>query len=108
LIHSAEWEESQKISPYFSIKKIRADLITDHFEGIYDLVYFDAFGPDKQPEMWGRDIFGKISSLMAQNGILVTYSAKGEVKRNLKANGFDVSFLPGPPGKREIIRAIKI
>ena len=108
LIHSAEWESSQEISAYFSIKKIRADLINAHFEGIYDLVYFDAFRPDKQPEMWGMDIFAKISSLMSKNGILVTYSAKGEVKRNLRANGFEVSFLPGPPGKREIIRAIKM
>ncbi len=108
LIHSAEWESNQEILPNFSIKKIIADLTNAHFEGIYDLVYFDAFGPEKQPEMWSRDVFGMISSLMAKNGILVTYSAKGEVKRNLRANGFEVSFLPGPPGKREIIRAIKI
>ena len=108
LIHSAHWEATQEISPTFSIKKINADLTKAHFDGSYDLVYFDAFGPDKQPEMWNRDIFGMISSLMAKNGILVTYSAKGEVKRNLRANGFEVSFLPGPPGKREIIRAIKI
>jgi hypothetical protein len=108
LIHSAKWDTPQEISPYFSIKKIRADLINANFEGIYDLVYFDAFGPEKQPEMWGREIFAKISSLMSKNGILVTYSAKGEVKRILRANGFEVSFLPGPQGKREIIRAIKM
>jgi tRNA U34 5-methylaminomethyl-2-thiouridine-forming methyltransferase MnmC len=75
---------------------------------MYDLIYFDAFGPDKQPEMWTSDKFSVISSVTNRNGILVTYSAKGEVKRSLKACGFDVTLLPGPPGKRQMIRAVKI
>ena len=76
--------------------------------GSYDLIYFDAFGPDKQPEMWTTEIFERIASVTKKNGILVTYSAKGEVKRTLKACGFDVTLLPGPPGKRQMIRAVKI
>ena len=73
-----------------------------------DLVYFDAFSPDKQPSMWTREIFGRIASAMRSGGILVTYSAKGDVKRNLRYIGFDVKLLPGPPGKREMISAKKI
>ena len=76
--------------------------------GNYDLIYFDAFGPDKQPDMWSDDVFSKISSVTEKEGIFVTYSAKGEIKRRLKANGFEVSLLPGPPGKRQMIRAVKI
>jgi tRNA U34 5-methylaminomethyl-2-thiouridine-forming methyltransferase MnmC len=76
--------------------------------GSYDLIYFDAFGPDKQPEMWTSQIFAGIAAATRKKGILVTYSSKGEVRRNLMSNGFDVSLIPGPPGKRQIIRAIKI
>ena len=76
--------------------------------GNYDLIYFDAFGPDKQPEMWTKEMFAGIASVTNKNGILVTYSAKGEVKRSLIACGFDVTLLPGPPGKRQMIRAVKI
>lgn len=107
-IHSADWNAEVKICDNFTITKIRADLKTDIVPGAYNLIYFDAFGPDKQPEMWTKDVFEKISSVTKVGGILVTYSAKGEVKRTLQACGFEVFLLPGPPGKRQIIRAIKI
>ena len=107
-IHASKWNISQNICSHFKLKKINADIITTNFSGFYDLIYFDAFGPDKQPEMWSRKIFEMVSEITARGGILVTYSAKGEVKRNLKAFGFDVTLLPGPPGKRQIIRAVKI
>ena len=74
----------------------------------FDLVYFDAFGPDVQPEMWTEEIFIKIAAGMKPGGILVTYSTKGTVKRNLKAAGFSIEKLPGPPGKREMLRAVRI
>jgi tRNA U34 5-methylaminomethyl-2-thiouridine-forming methyltransferase MnmC len=106
-IHAAEWNSMINICPNFNIKKIRTDLTEKKPEGIFDLVYFDAFGPDKQPEMWTPEIFRSIADVTRRNGILVTYSAKGEVKRNLKAVGFDVELLPGPPGKRQMIRAVK-
>ena len=106
-IHYSEWGSYQKISDYFSLKKVNCDIINDRLEGRFDLVYFDAFGPDKQPEMWTFSVFKKIFDVTSDNGILVTYSAKGEVKRTLKACGFNISLLPGPIGKRQMIRAIR-
>jgi tRNA U34 5-methylaminomethyl-2-thiouridine-forming methyltransferase MnmC len=108
LIHSSPWNTSVTICRNFKLKKIETDFTKGKLSGRYDLIYFDAFGPDKQPEMWTRELFSEISAVTVENGILVTYSAKGEVKRNLKACGFDVTLLPGPPGKRQMIRAIKI
>ena len=70
-------------------------------------MYFDAFGPRAQPEMWDKSNFEKIYAAMKQDGTLVTYCAKGEVRRNLQAVGFFVERLPGPPGKREMLRATK-
>jgi tRNA U34 5-methylaminomethyl-2-thiouridine-forming methyltransferase MnmC len=92
----------------FSIMKVHADLISDDLHGTYNLVYFDAFGPDKQPEIWTVDVFRKISDIVSPKGVFVTYSSKGDVKRNLRQFGFEVTLLPGPPGKRHIIRAVKI
>jgi tRNA U34 5-methylaminomethyl-2-thiouridine-forming methyltransferase MnmC len=106
-IHNSEWGKFTEISPNFSLKKIRCDLIEDQIEGKYDLIYFDAFGPDKQPDIWTPGVFKKIADITSENGIFVTYSAKGNVKRLLKANGFKIEMLPGPPGKREMIRAIR-
>jgi tRNA U34 5-methylaminomethyl-2-thiouridine-forming methyltransferase MnmC len=74
----------------------------------FDLIYFDAFGPALQPEMWTPEIFKKMFDLLKHGGLLVTYCAKGAVKRNLKSVGFTLESLPGPPGKREVTRAIKM
>jgi tRNA U34 5-methylaminomethyl-2-thiouridine-forming methyltransferase MnmC len=106
-IHLAEWDQTVNICRNFTLKKLKANLIECALSGNFDLIYFDAFGPDKQPEMWTREILEKISSVTNKGGILVTYSAKGEVKRNLRSAGFHVDLLPGPPGKRQMIRAIK-
>jgi len=108
LIHSAPWNIRVKICNNFFLKKLEIDCTVDPLSGKYDLIYFDAFGPDKQPEMWTREIFEEIAAVTNKNGVFVTYSAKGEVKRNLTACGFKVTLLPGPPGKRQIIRAVKI
>jgi tRNA U34 5-methylaminomethyl-2-thiouridine-forming methyltransferase MnmC len=108
LIHSSPWELKNAILTNFNLTKLRSDFTVKKPEGLYDLIYFDAFGPDKQPEMWTSDIFDSISNVTRKDGILVTYSAKGAVKRSLKACGFEVSLLPGPPGKRQMIRAVKI
>jgi tRNA U34 5-methylaminomethyl-2-thiouridine-forming methyltransferase MnmC len=108
LIHSSPWGEMQCICNKFSLLKLEIDLADFIPAYPIDLVYFDAFGPDKQSSMWTRDIFERISSATRSGGILVTYSSKGEVKRNLRAVGFDVKLLPGPPGKREMISAKKI
>jgi tRNA U34 5-methylaminomethyl-2-thiouridine-forming methyltransferase MnmC len=107
-IQSSPWDQMNCICNNFNLNKIKGDL--SDFIPVYpiDLVYYDAFGPDKQPSMWTRAIFEKIASAMRTGGILVTYSSKGEVKRNLRSVGFDVKLLPGPPGKREMISAKKI
>jgi tRNA U34 5-methylaminomethyl-2-thiouridine-forming methyltransferase MnmC len=107
-IHSAPWNEWTEITDNFRLLKIKGDMTEYKLSGNYDLIYFDAFGPDKQPEMWTKKIFSSIARATVKGGVLVTYSAKGEVKRNLIACGFEVSLLPGPPGKRQIIRAVKI
>lgn len=107
-IHNSKWGSFEKITGYFYLKKIKCDLVRDHIEGKFDLIYFDAFGPDKQPDIWTDRVFEKISEITVSGGIFVTYSAKGGVKRLLKSNGFKVAMLPGPPGKREMIRAIKL
>lgn len=107
-IHSAEWDREQEICNNFILKKIYGDLTCDSLTGRFDLIFFDAFGPDKQPEMWTPVIFNKLTSVMVQGGIFVTYSAKGDVKRSLRANGCKVTLLPGPPGKRHMIRAVKL
>jgi tRNA U34 5-methylaminomethyl-2-thiouridine-forming methyltransferase MnmC len=106
-IHLSPWNISVKICKNFSLEKVIGDFTVETLSGKYDLIYFDAFGPDKQPEMWTREMFEGIAAVTNKNGILVTYSAKGEVKRNLIACGFDVTLIPGPPGKRQIIRAVK-
>jgi tRNA U34 5-methylaminomethyl-2-thiouridine-forming methyltransferase MnmC len=106
-IHGAKWGSFEKITQYFYLKKIKCDLVSDKIDGKYDLIYFDAFGPDKQPDIWTGSVLGKISEIALPGGVFVTYSARGELKRQLMSNGFKVEKLPGPPGKREMIRAIK-
>lgn len=106
-IHSAPWDERFEIVKYFNIRKIRGDILTFRTDTLYDLIYFDAFGPDKQPELWSHEVFSSIASFTKAGGILVTYSAKGAVRRTLRDCGFEPVLLPGPPGKRQIIRAVK-
>jgi tRNA U34 5-methylaminomethyl-2-thiouridine-forming methyltransferase MnmC len=108
LIHSVPWNQYIKIHENFYLEKIENDFTKIHLNGKFDLIYFDAFGPDKQPEMWTREMFTGIAAVTNKDGILVTYSAKGEVKRSLRASGFEVTLIPGPPGKRQMIRAVKI
>lgn len=107
-IHSCPWNMEVQLSDTFHLNKIHASLL-DYQPGKeeFDLVYFDAFGPDVQPEMWSEEVFKKMAFALKTNGILVTYSTKGTVKRNLKSAGFSIEKLAGPKGKREILRAVK-
>ena len=107
LIHASEWGKKGIIGYNFEIIKVKGDIVKDPILGRYGLIYFDAFGPDKQPEMWTTEVLGKIARITVKDGIFVTYSSKGDVKRRLRECGFRVSLLPGPPGKRHIIRAVK-
>lgn len=107
-IHQAAWNKEVLLSPHFSLHKIEGDFTQYSFLGKYDLIYFDAFAPEKQPEMWEQPLFDMLYELLNPGGILTTYCAKGVVRRMLQAAGFTVERLAGPPGgKREILRATK-
>lgn len=106
-IHEAPWNLLTEITRGFNLLKWEADLLTIEFTSSYDIVFFDAFAPDIQPEMWSEVVFKKIYNAMNTNGILTTYSAKGVVRRTLQKVGFNVERIPGPPHKREMLRAIK-
>ena len=107
-MHVVNWDSDEVISPNFTLRKILQKLEEFAFEAEeYDLIYFDAFGPRTQDDMWQLAHFKKLFGALKPNGILVTYCAKGQVKRDLKAAGFEIEALPGPPGKREMTRALK-
>ncbi len=106
-LHSSEWQKDVTISEHFKLNKINNTLQDVQLTRAFDLIYFDAFGPRVQPDMWEDELFSKIFSATTTNGCLVTYCAKGEVKRSLKRIGFKVETLPGPPRKREMVRGIK-
>ncbi len=108
-LHDSDWGLPVRVSTYFTLLKIKSKLENSELsENFYDLIYFDAFAPEIQPELWTIQIFKKIYAALKYNGVLVTYSAKGEVRRNLQVAGFSVERIPGPAGKREMIRAIKV
>lgn len=107
-IHDAAWNCKIKLSPNFIFEKMKDTIenveLPEHY---FNLVYFDAFGPDVQPEIWTEKIFKNIYDSMESGGVLLTYSVKGIVKRALKSTGFTIEKLPGPIGKREFLRASK-
>ncbi len=107
-MHVSNWEEKHVLSADFSLTKRK-----QFFEEIddaekFDLIYFDAFGYRVQPELWSTEIFRKMYTALKPNGILVTYAARGVVKRSMIEVGFTVEKLAGPPGKREMFRARKV
>lgn len=107
-IHQAPWEKGTNLSPWFTLHKIEGDFTRHTFQKGYDIIYFDAFAPEKQPEMWEQSLFNTLYNVLNKGGILTTYCAKGVVRRMLQTAGFTVERLPGPPGgKREILRATK-
>lgn len=106
-MHNCPWEEEVAITPLFTLAKRHAQLQDQSFEPLFDLVFYDAFAPGAQPELWTLDALSIVCAALKPGGILVTYCAKGEVKRHFKALGLKVESLPGPPGKREMIRAVK-
>ena len=106
-IYTAEWEADKVITPFFSLRKCNMRIEDVQFFHQFDLIYFDAFAPSAQPELWTKSIFDSMYTALKPAGVLVTYCAKGEVKRIMKSAGFTVERLPGPIGKREMTRAIK-
>jgi len=107
-LHKTEWDREVKITSNFTLSKLQGDLREFNSPTIYDLIYFDAFAPDIQPELWTQDIFNKLYKHLRPDAILTTYSTKGVIKRAMRSAGFEVKRLPGPPGKRQMLRAKKI
>jgi tRNA U34 5-methylaminomethyl-2-thiouridine-forming methyltransferase MnmC len=120
-LHEMDWDvDLQCVTENFAIRKCKSDIVewlnsqqstvdgqqlVDN--GLYDVVYFDAFSPDAQPELWSEEVFRNVYALMKEGGVLMTYCAKGDVRRAMLAAGFGVEKLQGPPGKRHILRARK-
>jgi len=107
-LHTIPWKAFQDISKGCRLKKIKGMFSDISFDNLFDIVYYDAFGPRVQPELWTEQIFLSLYKALKPEGVLVTYSAKGSVRRAMQTVGFEVTRLPGPPGKREMLRAEKI
>jgi tRNA U34 5-methylaminomethyl-2-thiouridine-forming methyltransferase MnmC len=107
-IHLAKWNEWTALSNAFRLLKHKGDILTEKIsaQSQFDLVYYDAFAPAKQPDMWSLEVLRKVTDSLSDGGVFVTYCAKGQVKRDLKSLGLTVETLTGPPGKKEMIRAV--
>jgi tRNA U34 5-methylaminomethyl-2-thiouridine-forming methyltransferase MnmC len=118
LIHQLPWNEPTMLREGFTVLKLHSKLknvfspviplINQSADNPFTLIYFDAFAPEVQPSLWTEEVFQSLYHQMAVGGILVTYCAKGSVRRALKAAGFTIEKLAGPPGKREMTRAVKV
>lgn len=106
-IHESNWNKTIQITPTFTLTKYLQRLEDFSSTELYDVIYFDAFAPNTQQELWETPIFKSMFDLLQEGGLLTTYCAKGSVKRSLKAVGFEVEAMPGPPGKREMTVAFK-
>ncbi|MDO7171475.1 tRNA (5-methylaminomethyl-2-thiouridine)(34)-methyltransferase MnmD [Mariniflexile sp. AS56] len=107
MMHTVSWEEKHAVSNGFSLTKQNRFFSEIADKDLYNLIYFDAFGARVQPELWTETIFQKMYEALKEHGVLVTYAAKGSVRRAMQGVGFKVERLPGPPGKREMLRATK-
>lgn len=107
-IHELDWEKSHALNDRFRLTKMNMRIEDIDFKNQFDIIYFDAFGPGSQPELWEESILQKMYDALKIDGVLTTYCAKGSVKRGLKKVGFTIESLPGPPGKREMTRAVKL
>lgn len=109
-LHAAPWGFPSEVAPGFFLTKYRDSLLEFDFSPyleFFDVIYFDAFAPQAQPELWTEEVMGRMYGILKPGGCLVTYSAKGVVKRALRAAGFEVARLPGALGKRHMVRAVK-
>ena len=106
-LHQAPWEQPVSINEFFTLHKTKQSLLDLSLNTSFDVIYFDAFAPNDQPELWTEALFTNLFNHLNPNGVLVTYSSKGTVRRAMQAAGFTVSKIPGPIGKAEIVRATK-
>ncbi|WP_452228914.1 MULTISPECIES: tRNA (5-methylaminomethyl-2-thiouridine)(34)-methyltransferase MnmD [unclassified Lacinutrix] len=107
-LHEVPWETEAQITSNFHLIKEQKDFSEINEKEAFNIIYFDAFGAGVQPELWTEEIFKSMFNALKKNGVLVTYAAKGTVKRALRSVGFDLKRLPGPPGKRHMLRATKL
>ena len=107
-LHHAPWNEAINISDNFQLFKRQTRLQDYQPQQTFDIIYFDAFAPNTQPDLWTPAIFSKLYEAQTEQGLLVTYCSKGDVRRAMMAAGYRVEKIPGPPGKREMLRARKI
>jgi tRNA U34 5-methylaminomethyl-2-thiouridine-forming methyltransferase MnmC len=107
-LHDISWHEEHTLTNHFKLTKQQKMFHEISESNKFNIIYFDAFGARVQPELWTEPVFEKMYNALKSNGILVTYSAKGSVRRGMQAVGFNVERLPGPPGKREMLRATKM
>jgi tRNA U34 5-methylaminomethyl-2-thiouridine-forming methyltransferase MnmC len=104
-LHHSSWHQLHQLSPSFSFYKHLASLTEVGFRKKYHLIYFDAFDPLTQPGLWTTEIFKKLYHSLHPGGVLLTYCSKTSIRRSLEAAGFKVEKIPGPMGKREVVRA---
>lgn len=106
-LHTCDWEKSIELSDFFTFQKLEKDFLKIDATEKYEVIYFDAFAPNAQPELWEASLMKKMYDALKVGGVMTTYCAKGVVKRTLKSIGFEIEAIPGPPGKREMTRAWK-
>jgi tRNA U34 5-methylaminomethyl-2-thiouridine-forming methyltransferase MnmC len=107
-LHAAPWSEETRFTDRFALTKIHSTLQSIDLQGrSFDIIYYDAFAPSKQPELWEMPMLSKVVSTLKEGSVFVTYCAKGQLKRDLKSLGLHVETLAGPPGKKEMVRAVK-
>ncbi len=106
-LHESPWNEPVNINPYFTLTKLEGSLQEVQVDERFHLIYYDAFAPTAQPELWEEPIFKKMANLLLPGGMLTTYCSKSYVQRNMRAAGLTVEKHPGPPHKRDILRAVK-
>lgn len=106
-IHAAPWNLAHKLSDFFTLRKLQIDLQDFSADDPFHLIYYDAFAPAAQPELWTEQVFGQLFHMLLPGAALVTYCSKSDVQRAMKSAGFKVQKLTGPKGKREMIRGIR-
>ena len=107
ILHSTYWNKHVHAEDNFTFQKVKGKFEDIDFSDQFDVIYYDAFAPGCQPELWEASMMTRMFAALRNEGILVTYCAKGSFKRALKSVGFSIEKLPGPIGKREMTRATK-
>jgi tRNA U34 5-methylaminomethyl-2-thiouridine-forming methyltransferase MnmC len=107
ILHQSPWEKPVQVSPYMSLTKLAGELQALDLGSQFHLIYYDAFAPSAQPELWEPAIFEQLAALLLPGGMLTTYCAKSYVQRNMRSAGLTVEKHPGPFMKRDILRAVK-